>query len=118
MKIEIKKYKLWSWCYNINELTLEQKKYDYMFKHLDFDKLDKDNFIFFKNKETEKWFHNKYIYERLLENIYKDSPLGYEWLKENWGNGVFVILVYYQDKRELKTIVNKFINIELKRGYI
>jgi len=100
----------------IKELTYTQKQYDYMFKYLDFDKLDKDWFIQFNDKEVEEWFKYVYIDEDWLNEIYNQSPEGYKWLKDNWGNGIYKLLIEYQDKQELKTIVNRVVNINLKGG--
>jgi len=103
------------WNYNINEYSYTQKQYDYAVKYLDFDKLDKDYYIFFNDKKTEEWFHKAYIQIFHLKTIYHQSLEGYQWLKDNWGNGMFKIAVCYQDKQKIKTIVNKIINIELIR---
>jgi len=111
MKIEIKHNKYWR--YNIVELSYTQEEYDYIYKYLDFNKLYKDNFIYFNNKETGELFHKIYINKSCLNTIYTESHLGYEWLKENWGNGVFKLWACYQNKQELKTIVNKVINLRL-----
>jgi len=116
MKIKLIEYGS-HWRYNIKEKSYTQEQFDYAFKYLDFDKLDKTMYIYiyFNNKKTEDWFKNIYIDNRWLDEIYKKSPLGYEWLKDNWGNGMFKIVICYQDKQELKIIVNKLINIELIR---
>jgi len=106
------------WCYyNIAEANFQQKQYDYIFKYLDFDKLEKSWHIFFYNYKTERWFSRTYMKNigNLLD-IYEKSPLGYQWLKDNWGKGVFTLWIYYKNKQELKTIVNKVINIKLKRN--
>jgi len=116
MKIEIERNKYW-YCYkNTFELNYTQQQYDYVYKNLDFDKLDKDWFIYFNDCKVEKWFRKKYTNHMFLETIYKESQDGYEWLKENWGNGVFKLPFEYLDKQELKTIVNRIFNIGLKRG--
>jgi len=122
MKIRIEQYTEF-WSYFITEWCYNQKPFDYVFKYLDFDKLDKKNFIHFKNKETEEWFYKTYIDkdwledidEDWLEDIYDQSPEGYQYLRDNWGKDFFVICVNYPDKQKLKTIVNRVINIELKR---
>jgi len=44
------------------------------------------------------------------------TPEGYQYLKNNWGKGIFKIPVYYSDKQELKTVVNRLINVGLKRN--
>jgi len=114
MKIKIKQYKnnnYWSYC--IEESEYKQKEYDYVFKYLDFEKLDKNEWILFDNNEIECSFHEIYTNIHLIENIYNQSPEVYQYLKDNWCKGLFKINIYYQDKQELKTIVNKVINIEL-----
>jgi len=94
-----------------------QKQFDYICKYLNFDKLYKDWFIYFNNKETEDWFHKTYIEENWLKSVYNDSPEGYKWLKNNWGNGKFKIDIWYPDKQEFKTAVNRVINTNLKKDY-
>jgi len=103
------------WFYPINEDNYTQEQFDYVYKYLDFEKLDKNEWISFNNNETRLWFYKIYIESDLLKNIYNNSFLGYEYLKNNWGKGDFNLTVYYSDKQKLKTIVNKVINIELKR---
>jgi len=103
----------WYFAY-INERCINQKQYNYMFKYLDFDKLNKKVSVFFYNKEIDNWFCKTYTNHMFLETIYKESPEGYEWLKENWGKGVFKLWIYYIDKQELKTITNRVINVVLK----
>jgi len=102
------------WYYNISYCFQEQ--YDYVFKYLDFDKLYKGWFIGFNNEEIEEWFYETYIEENCLKDIYNRSPEGYGWLKNNWGKGIFELYIWYKNKQELKTIINKIINIELIRG--
>jgi len=104
------------WCYLIYEINYTQEQFDYIFKYLDFEKLNKDIIIYLNNEKTKNWFKKTYIDRRYLEIIYNESPLGYEWLKDNWGKNVFQIDIYYLNKQELKTIVNRVINIELIRG--
>jgi len=117
MKIEL--YKIYEhWRFIASEVNYKQEQFDYAFKYLNFDKLYKDWFIFFNNKETEDWFYKTYIAEDWLNTIYKKSPEGYKWLKNNWSNGIFRAIVTYCDKQELKTIVNRVINVELIRGEI
>jgi len=116
MKIEIINNDNCYWNYNINEYSYTQEQYDYICKYLDFDKLDKDFYIFFNDKKTGKWFKKTYISNYDLSEIYKYSPLGYEYLKNNWCKGIFKTEILYPDKQELKTIINKVINIELIRG--
>jgi len=113
MRIEIDKYTHTYRRYNTKEHLYTQEQFDYMFKYLDFDKFDKNWYIYFNDKETSEWFYKTHINTDYLKDIYNDSPEGYEWLKENWGKGIFKIVIYYLDKQELKTIVNKIINIEL-----
>jgi len=116
MKIKIlQQHNKYLWRYKINEWNYAPKKYDYVFKYLDFDKSDKNKHITFNDKETGEWFHKTYIEENWLDDIYNKSPEGYQWLKENWGKGIFTINFFYLDKQELKTIVNKIINVELIR---
>jgi len=104
------------WDYYANEWIYTEEQYSYVFKYLDFDKLEKKYGIYFNNKEMKKMFHKTYTNENILSCIYLKSPLGYEWLKSNWGQGVFETPIYYSDKQELKTIVNKVINVTLIRG--
>jgi len=115
MKIKTTRYDKY-WYYNINETKYSQEQYDYAFKYLDFEKIDRDCFIFFDNKEIETLIHKTYINSNYLEDICNSSPEGCEWLKENWGKGKFKIGIWYPDKQEFKTIVNRVINIELIRG--
>jgi len=103
------------YCYN---MLYAPKSYDYVYKYLDFDKLDKDWAIVFNNKKTEEWFSKTYINTDYLKDVYNNSPDGYGYLKNNWGKGIFKILVHYPDKQELKTIVNKIINVRLARSDI
>jgi len=114
MKIKITQHNKY-WFYNINESLYTQEQFDYIFKYLDFEKLGKDYYIFFNDKKTEEWFNKTYINNIILELIYHYSPKGYEWLKDNWGNGVFKTTVFYPDKQEFKTIVNKIINVRFCR---
>ena len=113
MKINLQKLYTNYWHYNLQERYYTQEKFDYIFKYLDFDKLDKSWNILFNNKETKKLFRKIYIDEDWLKGIYNHSPKGYLYLKENWGKDIFRIAVCYPDKQELKTIVNKVINIKL-----
>jgi len=118
MKIKFIQHNNENWRCNIinDEWCYHQKQFDYMFKHLDFDKLDKNWSICFNSSETIKWFNNKYTKTYFLKEIYKKSPEGYEYLKNNWCKGIFRLFVWYIDKQELKTIVNKVINIKLIRN--
>jgi len=104
------------WCYCFNGLNYTQEQYDCIFKYLNFDKLYKRVYIFFKNEKVEKLFFKTFINSDYLRDIYFKSPEGYKWLKNNWGKGVFELWVLYSDKQELKTIVNKVINIRLIKG--
>jgi len=117
MKINLRKRYDNCWCcYFINEYAYTKEEYDYIFKYLDFNKLNKYCYAHFNNEVIEQWFEKAYINNDWLYDIYDQSPLGYEYLKENWGKGVFKINIYYSDKQELKTIVNKVINVELIRS--
>jgi len=116
MKITIISNDNWYWYYNIDELKYTQKEFDCAFKNLYFFKLHKYHHILFNNGETEKWFKETYISDNWLNTIYYQSLEGYEWLKDNFGKGIFKIAIQYPDKQELKTIVNKIVNVELIRG--
>jgi len=117
MKIEVKTsfgkeyygYKM------IKEWKYKQKQFDYIFKYLDFNKLCMDFSIWFDDENVKYWFKQTYEAHHLISliNIYKYSPKGYEYLKNNWSKGVFILGIMYSDKQILKTIVNKVINIEL-----
>jgi len=102
------------WRYNVDEYDSTQKKYDYMYNSLDFDKLYKDWYIHFDDKEVGEWFLKTHLNSNYLDEIYNNSPLGYQWLKQNWGKEIFRLYVYYPDKQELKTIVNRIINVKLR----
>jgi len=115
MKIKIQQHNKY-WRYDIVELGYTQEEYCYIFKYLDFDKLEKKRRIYFNNEETDAWFKKTYINNINLETIYKESPEGYKYLKQNWRNGVFKLWICYQNKQDLKTVVNKVINIRLIRG--
>jgi len=115
MKIEILKRSNY-FRYSMYELGFSQAQYNYVFKYLEFDKLRKDVLIQFNDRRIERWFNRKYIYDFSLDYIYKKSFLGYEYLKDNWGKGVFCLYINYPDKQELKTLVNRVINIRLIRG--
>jgi len=82
---------------------------------LDFEKINKDWYIYFNDKQTKEWFCETYINIDYLRDIYLKSLEGYEYLKNIFGKSVFKIIILYQDKQELKTIVNKLINIKLIR---
>jgi len=138
MRIECFKYEDNSSSYSVYGDEYEQEQYDYVFKHLDFNKLAKDCFLQFADNDTEEWFntiYTKHLYldhiedlslEELCNTVYRKhlyldhiedlSPRGYRWLKRNWGKGKFKLNnIFYLDKQELKTIVNRVINVELKR---
>jgi len=102
------------WCYKFM-YDYTQEQFDYIYKHLCFDKLGKNIAIHFCKLKTEIWFYELYINTNYLNKIYAESTEGYQYFKENWGNGVFKLWIYYIDKQELKTIVNKKINIDLIR---
>jgi len=117
MKIKLMKDNGFGWHYNyIYEKYYNQKQFDFVFKYLNFDKLEKCWAIYFNNEEIGEWFYKTYINNCHLSEIYKNSPEGYEYLKENWCKGIFTLWIYYSDKQELKTIVNKIINVKLIRG--
>jgi len=114
MILKLKKQKHGNcYFYCTEETKYNQEQFDYVFKHLNFDKLEKSWHIFFNDKKTEEWFHKTYICSYTLDDIYNDSPEGYKWLKNNWGKGVFKLWIYYQDKQEFKTIVNRVINVAI-----
>jgi len=115
MKIKIGNYSN-GFNYSVMELSYIQEQYDYVFKHLDFDKIDKYIIIHFSNEEIKEWFHKTFIKKLSLNTIYKESPNGYQWLKDNWCKNMFTVFIEYQDKQKLITIVNKIINVELTRG--
>jgi len=101
--------------YSIEYIVKTQEQYDYIFKHLKFEKLFKGSYLFFGNRKIKIWFYETYITEDYLNedcliDIYNSSLDGYNWLKNHWGNGVFKLTILYQDKQELKTIVNRLIN--------
>jgi len=119
MKIKLKQNNKYWHYQNIYEVDCTQKQFDYIFQYLDFDKLDKDiAYIFFNNKKIEKQFKKTYINSNWLyiNQVYQKSPEGYQYLKNNWGKDVFKTSIDYPDKQELKTIVNKVINIKLIRN--
>jgi len=96
-----------------------QEQFDYIFKYLNFDKI-KDSRIYFLDKEVEKRFYKTYGNEWWLHHIITHClPEAYEWLKQNWGKNIFITtshfktMFYYNDKQELKTVINKVINVTL-----
>jgi len=119
MKIELIRlvngYDISNWRYFANELAYTRKQYDYIFKYLDFNQLDKSYFIF-NNCEIKFMFYRKYMKSDFIFEVQQQCPEGYEYLKNNWGKGVFSTSIFYQNKQELKTIVNKIINVELIRS--
>jgi len=111
MKIKVFNWNKY-WHYEIR--NHKQKEFDYIYKYLDFEKISKKWHIYFNNEETKEWFKKTYKSSDWLDDIYNDSPEGYQWLKANLGNSVFKLYcVYYLNKQELKTIVNKIINVKL-----
>jgi len=116
MKIKLVQNNNKNWHHFANEVYYIQKQYDYIVKHLDFDKLYKKSYMFFYYEGIKEWFYKTYINTDWLDDIYNDSPEGYQWLKQNWGKGIFKMHVYYLDKQEFKTIVNKIINVQLIRN--
>jgi len=118
MKLELKKImeNLWQYSELSDGYYYSQSQFDYVYKHLDFDKIYKKTNIYFINIDTSEYFYKNYISNDIINNIYNSSPEGYEWLKDNWGNGVFKLYIYYPDKQKLKTIVNKVINIAFLQG--
>jgi len=116
MKIKICKWQDY-WYYKfMYEALYTQEEYDYVFKHLDFVKLNKKWFVFFNNKKTREWFEKTYICENSLSKIYENSPNGYQYLKNNWGKNIFKLHFEYLNKQELRIIVNRVINTKLIRG--
>jgi len=114
MKIKLKKDDD-IFYYDVIENDYTQEQFDYIFQYLYFGELSQDCYIIFNNRKTEKWFKKTYINSIYLESIYYKSFKGYEWLEQNWSNGFYRLFVNYTDKQELKTIVNKVINVELIR---
>jgi len=120
MKIELNKNIDNEYCYKyiglgVGTTQLNQEQYDYIFKYLDFETIKKNQWIYFNDKKTEEWF--KFTFTTFIsylpylkEGIDTHSPEGYQWLKNNFGKGVFKMFVFYSDKQELKTIVNRLIN--------
>jgi len=116
MKVKLNKHNNYWRYHRAYEYHCTQKQFDYVFKYLDFDKLDKNENITFNDNKIKEWFYKTHINTDYLKDIYNDSQEGYQWLKENWGKGIFRLFIWYTDKQELKTIVNKVVNIELIRG--
>jgi len=115
MRVSVEEYLKRCYRYAFDQRQFSQKQFDYIYKHLDFDKVKKNIFsIQFVNNEIKNWFYKTYI-NNYLEYICNSSPEGYQWLKDNLGNGVFKLDICYYDKQELKTIVNKVINVRLMR---
>jgi len=100
------------WHFNIIFGSSTQKQYDYIYKHLDFDKLNKQIFLF-DNVKTEQWFFNTFVNNICLQNMEELSQNKYQWLKQNFGKDIFKTSIDYKDKQELKTVINKHINIQL-----
>ena len=107
---------------------LNQKQFDYVYKYLDFDKLNNNwmNEIFFEDNKTMIWFVETYCINNnkkstisiWIDDIHYNSQEGYEYLKENFGNGIFILPILYPDKQELKIIVNRIINIRFSKKNI
>jgi len=116
MRIDLVNFTEGFWYFNLNDIKYQREQYNYAFKYLNFDKLNKHFLISFIDKKTKNDFYKKYTDAKTLISIYSNHPEGYEWLKNNWGKDVFRIGIYYSDKQELKTIVNRVINVELKRS--
>jgi len=102
--------------YLVMDYFFSQEQYDYVYKFLNLEKIKNTNVIRFKNKITKIWFHETYVNYYCLDEIHCHSKKGYKWLKNNWGKGIFKIAIYYSDKQELKTIVNRLINVKLIRN--
>jgi len=106
MKVKINKHhNYWRYHRAYEYHCSTQEQFDYVFKYLDFDKLEKYLIVHFYDKNTEELFYK----------INKNLPDGYQWLKDNWGKNIYWLYIIYSDKQELKTIVNRVINVELKR---
>jgi len=88
------------YSFTIVEYRYIQKQFDYAFKYLDFDKLHK---IYLNNIKVPEEMYQYYSKT--------------EYLKNHWGKSIFKLAVWYQDKQELKTIVNRIINIELRNKH-
>ena len=116
MKIKLNKWHTY-YGYNNGNFSGTQKQYDYVFKCLIFNKLFKNYNVFFCDCDEELMFYNTYSRNSFLREIHKESPNGYQYLKDNWCKGVFRLDVFYQDKQELKTIINRVINVKLLRKY-
>ena len=99
-----------------NELHYTQEQYNYVFKYLDFEKLDKDSVSFCWDTTIKDLLKKQNINSLWLGEIYRDYPDGYRWVKKNFNKNIFKLWIYYIDKQELKTVVNKIINVELKGG--
>jgi len=119
MKIKLKqKNNNYSWYYsNTDVLRYTQKQYDYAFKYLSFDKIEKSCYVHFNKYKTKTWFRTTFVNSEWLcaDEIQEESSEGYQWLEESFSKGIYKLYIYYSNKQEFKTIVNKVINIELKR---
>jgi len=118
MKIKLNKFENDYWSYIIDVFDYSQKEYDYIFKHLDFEKIYQYHVIYFFNSKKKQWFHETYINSNHLDRIYSQSPEGYQYLKDNWGKHIFTASKRYKSKQELKTVVNKVINVEFKSLHV
>jgi len=121
MKIEICRTTHYSssWrYYHLHEGAeyLCQKEYDYIFKSLKFDELNLPDRIRFIDTIMKNEFFNKYQITQDSFGKIDHEGEGYEWLKNNFGNGIFRIAIFHKNKQELKTIVNKVVNMEFRRG--
>jgi len=117
MKIKLYNLFKYYWRYCISDYIYTQKEYDYIFKYLEFGKFNEICcYIKFNDHNTQQLFTYKYIDNIFIKIIHSKSPEGYEWLRNNFGKGYFRIVDNnYPDKQEFKTIVNRVINIELRR---
>jgi len=120
MKINISNGDDWG-RFEVNWFNYTQEQYDYVFKCLDFDKLKLSFFrIHFNNEEIRKVFKENYVFDfgndTINQEIYKNNKEINQWLKDNWCKNSFKLGIAYLDKQELKTVVNKIINVELIRG--
>jgi len=117
MKIKIEQCKN-HWCY-MNESHYTPEQFDYIFKYLYSDKLDENYRIFIYDKEVKKWFSKLYTDGYWSDCVYFNSSEQHQQLKDcHYKNKeIFLTGVVYFDKQKLKTIVNRIINIALKKIY-
>jgi len=115
MKICLKRYNACWYYHHMHELEYTQKQYDYILKHLCFKKINKDSLLWFKSKDIKNDFMLRFkISTCWLKVIYSQCSIGYNWLNDNFGKNIFMTSIKYTDKQELKTVVNRVINIRLK----